>query len=93
MRYQTTHDPTFTRYATELRKGRNERARTARGFVSQKHKEAAERRREEMHQMRQALQNVKQQSVEIRDRVSAAKAEALELKNMASKSKTLAAAA
>jgi hypothetical protein len=81
MRYQTTHDRTFSRYATELRKRRNERARTARGFVSQKHKEAAERRREEMHQIRHALQNVKQQSVEIRNRVAAAKAEALEMKN------------
>jgi hypothetical protein len=86
VRYQTTHDRTFCRYATELRKRRNERARMERGFVSQKHKEAAERRRDEMHQMRQALQNVKQQSIEIRNRVSAAKAEALEIKNQAKKS-------
>jgi hypothetical protein len=93
MRYQTTHDRTFSRYATELRKRRNERARAQRGFVSQKHKEAAEHRREEMHQMRQALQIVKQQSIEIRNRAAAAKAEALELKNSAKRSTALAAAA
>ena len=56
-RYQTTQDRTFLRYAAELRKRRNERARAKRGFVSQKYKEAADRRREELHEVRQALQN------------------------------------
>ena len=85
MRYQTTHDRTFSRYSTELRKRRNERARTERGFVSQKHKEAADRRRQELHQARQALQNAKLESQEIRNRLAAAKAEALELKNLSRK--------
>jgi hypothetical protein len=79
MRYQTTQDRTFSRYATELRKRRNERARIERGFVSQKYKEAADRRRQELH--------------EIRNRLAAAKAEALELKNLTKKSNLLAAAA
>src|SRR5579875_3616654 len=74
LRYQTTHDRTFSRYATELRKRRNERARTERGFVSQKHKEAAERRRQETHERRQALQILKQEAQEIRNRRAAAAA-------------------
>src|SRR5581483_5999316 len=90
MRYQTTHDRTFSRYAAELRKRRNERARAERGFVSQKHKEAAQRRRQEMHAARQALQNAKQESQELRNRVAAAKAEALELKNLAQRKQSVA---
>ena len=78
LRYQVTHDRTFSRYATELRKRRNERARAQRGFVSQKHKEVAERRRQEAHEMRQAVQILK--------------AEALELKNLAKKTQLAAAA-
>ena len=92
LRYMTTHDRAYSRYATELRKHRNERRRTERGFVSQKHKEAAEHRREaaarrqnKLHQARQALQNVKLESQQIRNRLAAAKAEALELKNLARK--------
>ncbi|MBV8828837.1 MAG: hypothetical protein JO108_06370, partial [Acidobacteriaceae bacterium] len=85
LRYQVTHDRTFTRHATELRKRRSERARAERGFVSQKHKEAAERRREETHETRQALQNVKQERQQLRNRLAAAQAEALELKNWATK--------
>ncbi|HZS54264.1 MAG TPA: hypothetical protein VFA65_07655 [Bryobacteraceae bacterium] len=85
IRYQTTHDRTFSRYAAELRKRRNERARVERGFVSQKHKEAAERRRHEMHAARQAVQNAKQEGQELRNRLAAAKAEALELKNLVKK--------
>ena len=86
LRYQTTHDRTFSRYATELRKRRNERARAARGFVSQKHKEAAESRRQESHAARQMHQSAKQEAQEIRNRLAAAKAEALELKNLSKKS-------
>lgn len=85
MRYQTTQDRTFSRYLTELRKRRNERARTERGFVSQKLKEIVDRRRQETHQVRQALQNVKQDGQEIRNRLAAAKAEAMELKNLSRK--------
>jgi len=93
LRYQTAHDRTFSRYATELRKRRGERARAERGFASQKLKEAAERRRQELHEARQNLQGVKQEAQEIRNRLTAAKAEALELKNLTNKSKLLAAAA
>jgi hypothetical protein len=85
LRYQTTHDRTFSRYATELRKRRNERARAERGFVSQKYKEAAERRRIERNATQQAGQNLKQEAQQIRNRVAAVKAEALELKNLAKK--------
>jgi len=93
MRYQTTQDRTFVRYSAELRKRRNERARAERGFVSQKHKEAAEHRREEVHTQRQELQNVKQEAQKLRNRLAAAKAEALELNNLSKKSKSFAAAA
>ena len=85
MRYQTTQDRTFFRYSIELRKRRNERARVERGFVSQTLKEAGDRRRQELHQARQALQNAKLEGQEIRNRLAAAKAEALELKNLARK--------
>ena len=85
LRYQTAHDRTFSRYATEMRKRRNERARAERGFVSQKYKEAAERRRQETHAARQALQSVKQEAQQIRNRLAAAKAEALERKNLVRK--------
>ena len=90
IRYQTTQDRTFFRYATELRKRRNERARVERGFVSQKHKEAVDQRQQETHQARQALQNAKQEGQKIQNRLAAAKAEALELKNAARKTQILA---
>lgn len=89
LRYMTMHDRAYSRYAAELRKRRNERARAERGFVSQKLREAADRRRQEMHQARQAFQNVKQESVEIRNRCTAAKAEALEIKNIAKKARLI----
>jgi len=75
LRYMTTHDRAFSRYATELRKHRNDRRKAERGFVSQKYKEAADRRRQQLHESRQALQNVKLQAQEIRSRLAAAKAE------------------
>jgi hypothetical protein len=93
VRYQTTNDRTFYRCSAELRRRRSERARAERGFVSQKHKEAAECRRNEAHAMRQSIQTLKQQALGIRNRTAAAKAEALELNNQTQKSKTLAAAA
>jgi hypothetical protein len=88
LRYQTTHDRTFQRYATELRKRRNERRKVERGFVSQKYREAAEQRREanenrkkELHELRQQMQILRQQRVEINNRIAAAKAERLESQN------------
>ena len=81
LHYMTTHDRAYSRYATELRKHRNDRRKTERGFVSQELKEAADRR-QELHEVRQATQNVKQEAQQIRNRVAAAKTEALELKNL-----------
>jgi hypothetical protein len=89
MRYQTTHDRAFSRYAAELRKRRSERARAERGFVSQKHKAAAEARRQEgeirkqeLHGLRVQLQTSRQERVLINNRIAAAKAERLELQNL-----------
>jgi hypothetical protein len=94
MRYMTTHDRAYSRYATELRKHRNDRMKRERGFVSQKYKEAADRRRQEVYEARRQMQNLKQEAQEIRNRVAAAKAEALELKNLARRQpQTLSAAA
>jgi hypothetical protein len=101
LRYMTTHDRAYSRYAAELRKRRNERRKTERGFVSQRHREAAEHRREaneirkkELHDLRQQTQILRQQRVEINNRIAAAKAERLELENESRKSaQTLSAAA
>jgi hypothetical protein len=94
LRYMTTHDRAYSRYATELRKRRNERQRAERGFVSQKLREANEIRKKEMHELRQATEICKQQRREIQNRIAAAKAERLELNNSAKKqAKTMAAAA
>jgi hypothetical protein len=81
MRYQTTHERAFSRFSTELRKRRNERLRNERGFVSQKHREAAERRREELHQTRQKTESLRHERIQIQDRIAAARAERLELQN------------
>ncbi len=59
MRYQTAHDRTFTRYATELRKRRNERRRIERGFVSQKRAELQQARRAELDKQKQELHELK----------------------------------
>lgn len=101
MRYQTMHDRTFSRYAAELRKRRNERARAERGFVSQKHKQAAEIRRQanenrkkDAHEMRQAIANCRLERLETQNRLAKAKAECLEMQNAATKqTRTMAAAA
>jgi hypothetical protein len=80
MRYQTTHDRTFTRYATELRKRRNERRKADRGFVSQKHKEAGEARRvnneirkQEFHELRRQTMILRQQRIQINNEAAATK--------------------
>jgi hypothetical protein len=92
LRYMTTHDRAYSRYAAELRKRRNERRKLERGFVSQKHREAAEARRasyevrkNELHQLRRQSLILHQQRVEINNRLAAAKAEALERKNLAAR--------
>jgi hypothetical protein len=101
MRYQSMHDRAYGRCSSELRRHRNERRRAERGFVSQKYREANERRKEaqenrkkELHELRQAIQISRQETIQIRNRIAAAKAERLELQNAAKKEvKTLAAAA
>ncbi|HEX4749936.1 MAG TPA: hypothetical protein VH302_10375 [Bryobacteraceae bacterium] len=94
LRYMTTHDRAFIRYSTELRKRRNERQRAERGFVSQKLREAAEKRKTELHELRQVIANFRSERLEIRNRIATAKAERLELQNSAKKQpQTLAAAA
>ncbi len=59
LRYQTTHDRAFTRYATELRKRRNERRRVERGFVSQKRAEAQQLHRAEVDKQKRELHELK----------------------------------
>ncbi|HEX4748414.1 MAG TPA: hypothetical protein VH302_02630 [Bryobacteraceae bacterium] len=94
LRYMTTHERAFIRFSTELRKRRNERRKAERGFVSQKHREANENRKAEMHVLRQSIETCKQEHREIQNRIAAAKAERLELQNTAKKaSSTMAAAA
>ena len=101
LRYMSAHDRAYSRCANELRKHRNERRRAERGFVSQKCREAQERRRDaqenrkkEMHELRCAMQICRQERAQIQNRLAAAKAERLELQNSTKKEvKTLAAAA
>lgn len=78
MRYQTTHDRAFIRFSVELRKCRNERRRTERGFVSQKLREAREQRRGELDAIRRATENRKQERHEMKMRLERAKCERLE---------------
>jgi hypothetical protein len=49
LRYQAHHDRAYQRASAELLKRRKERLLAERGFVLQKHAEAQETRREEMH--------------------------------------------
>jgi len=101
IRYQTTHDRAFTRYALELRKRRNERRKVENGFVSQKYKEAAEKRRIDMQTCKQRLHEVRlqgqilrQERMRINNRLAEAKAIALEAKaNSANTAKMMSAAA
>jgi len=104
LRYQTTHDRTFTRYSTELRKRRNERRKVENGFVSQQYKEAAEKRRidmqirkQQLHEVRLEGQILRQERMRINNRLAEAKAVALEAKangaNGANVAKTMPAAA
>jgi hypothetical protein len=101
LRYMTTHDRAYARYATELRKHRNERRRAERGFVSQKQRAAQELRREaqeirkkELHEVRHAIQTCRRERMQSQNRVAAAKAEHLEMQNRTNEEvKTLAAVA
>lgn len=100
MRYQTTHERTFIRFSTELRKRTNERRKEERGFVSQRLREAAEIRRQanenrkkETHELRQAIANCRRERFEIQNRIAAAKAERLESQNVANREMPMMAAA
>ncbi|HTU46421.1 MAG TPA: hypothetical protein VMF91_15240 [Bryobacteraceae bacterium] len=52
LRYQTTHERAFYKALNELAKLRVERRKSENGFESQKHKEAAETRKQQMHEAR-----------------------------------------
>jgi hypothetical protein len=100
LRYMTSHDRAYSRYAADLRKRRNERLKRDRGFVSQKYREAAELRREAAEHRRDANENrkkelheLRQQRVAINNRIAAAKAERLERQNTANSAPKLMAAA
>ncbi len=89
LRYMSAHQRTYIRCSTELRRHRSERARAERGFVSQKYREAGERRRveqenrkKELHEMRHAIQICRHERAQIQNRIAAAKADRLELKTL-----------
>ena len=52
IRYQTTHERAYQRYAAELRKLQSERRKAELGFASQKAKEADQVRKQELHEAR-----------------------------------------
>jgi hypothetical protein len=56
LRYQTTHERSYQRFAAELRKLQNDRNKTELGFVSQKRKEAEDERKQQKHEAAQAYQ-------------------------------------
>jgi hypothetical protein len=59
LRYQTTHDRAFHKCLSDLLKLRAEQRKAEAGFVSQQHKVAAERRRQEIHSVRLGLLSIK----------------------------------
>ncbi len=65
MRYQTTQDRAFGKCADELRKSRNEKRKQEIGFESQNTRNAAETRKQEMHEARLRLVNSKADHTEI----------------------------
>jgi hypothetical protein len=50
LRYQTTHERSYQRYAAELRKLQSERRKAELGFASQKRNEADQQRKQEKHE-------------------------------------------
>jgi hypothetical protein len=50
LRYQTTHERGYQRYSAELRRLQSDRKKAEVGFVSQKHREAEEVRKQERHE-------------------------------------------
>ncbi len=83
LRYMSAHQRAYIRCSTELRRHRNERARAERGFVSQKYREAQEKRKKELHEVRHAIQICRQERIQIQNRIAAAKADRLEAKTLA----------
>ena len=65
IRYQGTHDRSYTKCMGELAKLRNERAKQQIGFESQKRQEAHEIRRQELHQSRVRSLEVRSRAVEL----------------------------
>lgn len=79
IRYQITHERAFVRYATELRKRRNERRRVERGFESQIAREAqqerraaAEKRKQELHEIKISIQKARYERLQTPKKVAAA---------------------
>jgi hypothetical protein len=50
LRYQTTHERSYQRYAAELRKLQSEKRKVEIGFASQKRQDAEEQRKQEKHE-------------------------------------------
>ena len=66
LRYQATHDRGFSKCFNALFKIRTDRRKQEIGFERQKLKAAAEKRREQIHQVRVRIANVKAELIEAR---------------------------
>ncbi|MBV9498723.1 MAG: hypothetical protein JO138_05080 [Acidobacteriaceae bacterium] len=65
LRYQTTHDRGFHKCLSELLRLRAQKRKVEIGFVSQKHKDADELRKQELHEARVRLANARASHLEI----------------------------
>ena len=68
IRYQTTHDRAYQRYAAELRKLQTEMKKAEIGFVSQKREDAQETRRAERHENAVTLEKARIDHQQLRNR-------------------------
>lgn len=76
IRYQAAHERSYQRHAADLRKLQSDRKKAEIGFVSQKHREADEQRKQDKHETAAALvksrlehQNLKNRSLFCKVRV------------------------
>ncbi len=69
MRYQTTHERSYQRHAADLRKLQSDRQKAEIGFVSQKHREADQQRKQEKHEQGAALTKSRLDHQELRNRM------------------------
>ncbi len=65
IRYHTAHDRAYQRASKELQERRKQRLKAENGFVSQQHKEAAEKRREKRSQQQDELHQVRHATAQI----------------------------